>query len=397
MGGRAGDRAPACGGGNTCPGQARLAPVWLAPVCVVPVWLAPARRAPARPGLAGPGPAARPARPGPGPGPRFPAQLRHGGRAPAAVHRRDVRAGRHAAPGGTERRGSGCRRPGAARGHRAEAAAAVHLRAGQFRRGRAAGGRALARPAGRGGLVRLEPVRRRATHHRAVGDAPRLRRAALGAARRDQAGAESVALGGTGDGRTDPGRGGRLLRDVPVRAHCHSRRGLHRPVSGRAGSAPRPGGAAGPGAQGRIPHRAACCGRACCGRARWCPARWCLARRGPGCRGAGGRWDRAADPRPAGAAVAGRGAVPDSAHQPGGRRRVRRPGRHAVRGLRQPADAGRGLECPDGPGRVRRAAVGGVAARHGGRAGRVPAARPGALAGPGPRRRGRAWPWPAPG
>ncbi len=71
------------------------------------------------------------------------------------------------------------------------------------RAGHPAGRPALAGPARQGrGLLRVEPVRRRAAHHRPVGAAARLRRAALGAGRGDPARGH---LGGAGPG----GWGGR--------------------------------------------------------------------------------------------------------------------------------------------------------------------------------------------
>ena len=93
----------------------------------------------------------------------------------------------------------------------------------------------------------LEPVRRRAAHHRPVGAAARLRRAALGAGRGDPARGHLVALGrATGAGLTARG-GWRVLRHVHFRAGRAARGRLRAgPVSreaaiggGGLGGAPR--------------------------------------------------------------------------------------------------------------------------------------------------------------
>ena len=108
-------------------------------------------------------------------------------------------------------------------------------------------GRALAGPAGRRGLLRVEPVRRRAAHHRPVGAAARLRRAALGAGRGDPARGHLVALGRAAGAGLAARGGRRVLRHVHLRAgraaRGRLRSGLRRrrePAIGRGSGAPRP-------------------------------------------------------------------------------------------------------------------------------------------------------------
>ena len=74
---------------------------------------------------------------------------------------------------------------------------------------------------------------------------------------------------------------------------------------------------------------------------------------------------------------------------PAGSGRVRGAGRHAVRRVRQPADAGWGMERADGAEGIRRRLVGAVARRRAGRAGGFLCS-----AGPGWDGAGRRWAWP---
>ena len=196
--------------------------------------------------LAGPDrPGARAPCPWPGAGQRIRPVLRHGLRPRAAGRLRGPRPGRRSASGGPQRprrRPGGQDHPGRIR---SENNLDRDLRAGLLRcggtaRGQVAGARrrrqaAAARPAGRRGLLRVEPVRRRAADHGAVGDAARLRRAAVGRARGLRPGGpHPPPVAGRGHGA---GRDRRFRGHVGHRARGRARRDLRRPALAGAGPA----------------------------------------------------------------------------------------------------------------------------------------------------------------
>ena len=214
----------------------------------------------------------------------------------------------------------------------AESHPAVGLRAGLLRRSPAAGPRAVAARLGGRGVLRVEPLRRRAAHHWPVGAAARLRRPALGAAGRTRA------RPGTAARRRPAGPGPGARGHRRVRGHGHH----------RAGHRGRPAGAARD-VRGRGPSS-------------------------PAGRGDARRVRRGLP------AVAHPGAAAPGVRRPGQRGGVRGAGRHAVRHRGQFADAGRRVERADGAGRLRGSLVGGVAGGGGRGARRIPVFRPWAAA-----------------